>query len=88
MGIFGVVGYVFRKLDYPLAPCVLAVILGPLVERALRQSLIMSLGSVDIFLTRPITASLLAVAVLALLAPWIQRAVTKKVTVVIEGKAA
>ena len=45
MLIFGVVGYVFKKLDYPLALLVLALVLGDLSENALRQSLIMSQGS-------------------------------------------
>jgi putative tricarboxylic transport membrane protein len=72
MGIFGVLGYIFRKLDYPLAPFVLAVVLGPLVERSLRLSLIMSRGSFEIFVTRPICAVLVACAVLAFFAPWLQ----------------
>ena len=50
MLIFGVIGYVFKKLDYPLAPLVLALVLGDLAENALRQSLIMSQGSLAIFL--------------------------------------
>jgi putative tricarboxylic transport membrane protein len=78
MGFLGVAGYVFRKLDYPLAPCVLAMILGPLVERAMRQSLIMSRGSFEIFLMRPIATVLLVLAILALFAPWIQQALTKR----------
>ena len=78
MGFFGVIGYVFRKVDYPLAPCVLAVILGPEVERALRQSLIISMGSFDIFLKRPISAILLGMAFVAFFAPWIQRALVKR----------
>jgi putative tricarboxylic transport membrane protein len=53
---FGVVGYVFKKLDYPLAPLVLALVLGDLAESALRQSLIMSQGSLLIFLQSPISA--------------------------------
>lgn len=73
MGIFGVVGYVFKKLDYPLAPVVLALILGPFVERALRQSLIMSKGSPDIFLTRPVCMVFLVLAILAFFAPWLQQ---------------
>src|ERR671918_2032375 len=56
MVLFGVVGYVFKKLDYPLAPLVLALVLGDLAENALRQSLIMSQGSFAIFFTRPIAA--------------------------------
>jgi len=60
---FGVIGYVFKKLDYPLAPLVLALVLGDLAENALRQSLIMSQGSLLIFLTRPISGAITAVAV-------------------------
>lgn len=73
MAISGVVGYYFKKMDYPPAALLLALILGPLVERALRQSLIMSSGSLDIFFSRPVTAGLLAIAVVALLAPWFQQ---------------
>src|SRR2546426_504750 len=62
MLIFGVIGYVFKKLDYPLAPLVLALVLGDLAENALRQSLIMSQGSLLIFFTRPISGAISAVA--------------------------
>jgi putative tricarboxylic transport membrane protein len=62
MLIFGVIGYVFKKLDYPLAPLVLALVLGDLAENALRQSLIMSQGSLAIFFTRPISGAISAVA--------------------------
>jgi len=77
MLIFGVVGYVFKKLDYPLAPLVLALVLGDLAENALRQSLIMSQGSLAIFFTRPITAVITAVALLffalPVVTPWWRR---------------
>jgi putative tricarboxylic transport membrane protein len=69
MLVFGVVGYVFKKLDYPLAPLVLALVLGDMAENALRQSLIMSQGSPAIFFTRPIAAVITAVAVLFFLLP-------------------
>ena len=62
MLVFGVIGYVFKKLDYPLAPLVLALVLGDLAENALRQSLIMSQGSLAIFFTRPISGVISAVA--------------------------
>src|SRR5215207_9481255 len=52
---FGILGYVFKKLDVPAAPLVLTLVLGPLMERALRQSLEMSEGDFWIFLTRPIS---------------------------------
>ncbi|MBI3080799.1 MAG: tripartite tricarboxylate transporter permease [candidate division NC10 bacterium] len=54
--VFGVVGYIFKKLDYPLAPLVVAMVLGDITEEALRQSLILSDGSLLIFFTRPIAA--------------------------------
>ncbi len=64
---FGVLGYVFKKLDYPLAPLVLALVLGDLAENALRQSLIMSQGSFLIFFESPISA-VITVAALVLFA--------------------
>jgi len=77
MLIFGVIGYVFKKLDYPLAPFVLALVLGDMAENALRQSLIMSQGSLAIFLTRPISGVITAVAifffVMPVLTPWWRR---------------
>jgi putative tricarboxylic transport membrane protein len=66
---FGVLGYVFKKLDYPLAPLVLALVLGDMAETALRQSLIMSQGSVLIFATRPIAAVITAAALLLFAMP-------------------
>ena len=69
MLIFGVIGYVFKKLDYPLAPLVLALVLGDMAENALRQSLIMSQGSLAIFLTRPISGVITAVAIFFFIMP-------------------
>jgi putative tricarboxylic transport membrane protein len=69
MLIFGVIGYVFKKLDYPLAPLVLALVLGDLAENALRQSLIMSQGSLAVFVSRPIAGAITAVALFFLLMP-------------------
>ncbi len=65
---FGLLGYIFKKLDIPLAPFALTLILGPLMEKALRQSLEMSAGELDVFFTRPLTATLLALAVIFLIA--------------------
>ena len=72
MVAFGVLGYIFRKLDWPLAPTILALILGPMMERALRTSLEMSAGDLSILLTRPISAVLLIVAAIALLSPGVR----------------
>ena len=69
MLIFGIVGYVFKKLDYPLAPLVLALVLGDISENALRQSLIMSQGSLGIFFSRPIAGVITAAALFFLLVP-------------------
>ncbi len=69
MVVFGVLGYIFRKLDWPLAPTVLALILGPMMERALRTALEMSGGDLSILVTRPISAVLLIIAVIVLASP-------------------
>lgn len=69
MILFGIVGYFLRKLDFPLAPIVLTLILGPLMERSLRTSLDMSQGNLGIFLESPIAVVLLASAALVLIAP-------------------
>jgi putative tricarboxylic transport membrane protein len=69
MVIFGLIGYVMRKMGYPAAPMVLALVLGPLVEMSLRQSLTISHGNVAIFFTRPISAFLSIFAILSLFAP-------------------
>jgi putative tricarboxylic transport membrane protein len=66
---FGIIGYLMRKLEFPAAPAVLGLVLGPLVERSLRQSLTISHGDLSIFVTRPISAVLIALALLSLFAP-------------------
>jgi putative tricarboxylic transport membrane protein len=70
---FGLLGYLMRKLDYPSAPLVLGLVLGGAMERALRQSLMMSNGSLTILVTRPIAAALLALALLILFIPLFTR---------------
>ncbi|MFP6733619.1 MAG: tripartite tricarboxylate transporter permease [Rhodospirillales bacterium] len=69
MLLFGVVGYLMRKLDYPMAPAVLAIVLGPLAERSMRQSLIGSHGDIMIFFERPISGSIMVVALFLLALP-------------------
>jgi putative tricarboxylic transport membrane protein len=66
---FGLLGYLMRKLDYPAAPLILGLVLGGGMERALRQSLMMSDGSLSILATRPISAAMLSLALLILLIP-------------------
>jgi putative tricarboxylic transport membrane protein len=68
MVVFGVVGYFFRKLQFELGPLLLAFVLGRILERSLRQTLLISRGDVSIFFTRPISAAFLAVVALMILA--------------------
>ncbi len=72
MLIFGVAGFLLRKLDYPMAPAVLAIVLGPLAEKALRQSLIISQGDISVFVTRPLSAVFLAIAVAMFVFPLVR----------------
>ena len=69
MLLFGVVGYLMRKLDYPMAPAVLAIVLGPLAETSMRQSLLIAQGSPMIFVERPIAAAIMACALILLFLP-------------------
>jgi putative tricarboxylic transport membrane protein len=62
MLIFGVLGYLFKKLDYPIAPMVLALVLGNMAEQAMRQALIMGQGSPLIFFRPPIALPIMLVA--------------------------
>ena len=66
---FGVLGYIFRKADFPLAPAALTLILGPLLEKKLRLSLELSDGDFSVFFTRSVSAVLLALAALIILWP-------------------
>jgi putative tricarboxylic transport membrane protein len=69
MLVFGVFGYVMKKLDYSPAALTLALVLGPLAERALRQSLIISDAGLGIFFLRPIAAVLTSAAIVAVAIP-------------------
>lgn len=69
MVIFGFVGYLMRKFEYEPAPFVFALLLGPMIENALRQSLIISEGSFGIFFTRPISCVLMIVGIILFIAP-------------------
>ncbi len=76
MALFGVLGYLFRKLDCEPAPMMLGFILGPMMEEFLRRALLMSKGNPLVFVTRPISAALLvisAVALVAVLLPALRR---------------
>ncbi len=69
MIIFGIVGYLLKKFSYEGAPLILAFVLSPLLENALRQSLIMSQGRFSVFFTRPISLFLIVIAFILLVMP-------------------
>ncbi|MGQ7791136.1 tripartite tricarboxylate transporter permease [Faunimonas sp. B44] len=71
MLIFGVLGYFFKKLSYPLAPLVLALVLGGMAEGAFRQSMLMSQGSLTIFWSNWLVGSIVTLAVILLFWPLI-----------------
>jgi putative tricarboxylic transport membrane protein len=69
MIFFGLMGYLLRKYRYEAAPLILAFVLGPMLEDALRQSLIISEGSLKIFFARPISGTILVFTILLLFSP-------------------
>ncbi|MCE8042343.1 TctA subunit of the tripartite Tricarboxylate transport(TTT) family protein [Halomonas daqingensis] len=70
---FGILGYIMLKLDYPAVPLILGVVLGPMLERGIRRTLISSQGDVSIYLDRPIAMVLFGLTVLMLLFPLLKR---------------
>lgn len=75
MVVFGVLGYLFKKLKYPLAPLVLALVLGDMAETSFRQSMLLSRGSVGIFWSNPLVGSIVTLALILLVWPLISRAI-------------
>jgi putative tricarboxylic transport membrane protein len=73
MLIFGAVGYVMRKTEFPQTPLVFALVPGPIMENALRQSLLHSRGKFSIFFTRPISLILIVAGIMILLIPLLSR---------------
>jgi putative tricarboxylic transport membrane protein len=80
MVLFGLIGYLFKKFQYEAAPLILALVLGPMMETSLRQSLLMSRGSFFVFFERPICAVLITIAFFLLiypLIPWFKKGVER-----------
>ena len=67
--VFGVLGFFMKRLDFPAAPLIVGLILAPMAEQSMRQALTISQGEWSTFVTRPLSASLLAVAVLLVVVP-------------------
>lgn len=68
MVVFGLIGFVLRQMNYPMAPLVLGIILGDLLDKSLRRGLTLSDGDLIPFFTRPISAAFVAIIVLSILA--------------------
>jgi putative tricarboxylic transport membrane protein len=77
MLVFGVLGYIFKKLNYPLAPLVLALVLGDMAESAFRQAMLISNGSMTIFWSNPLVGSIVTLALVMLFWPVISLALAK-----------
>ncbi|HXE85815.1 MAG TPA: tripartite tricarboxylate transporter permease [Hyphomicrobiaceae bacterium] len=75
--VFGVMGFVMRRFDYPVAPVVVGLILGPVAEAQLRRALQISLGDPMVLVQSPMSATLLAIALVALIAPFVLRGVSR-----------
>jgi putative tricarboxylic transport membrane protein len=73
LAVFGVIGFLMRRFDYPIAPAVVGLILGPIAESQLRRALQISLGDPMTLLQSPISATLLALTAVALVAPFVLR---------------
>jgi len=71
MLVFGVIGYLFKKLDYPLAPLVLALVLGDMAESSFRQAMLISQGNLGIFVSNWLVGSICALAMVMLFWPLI-----------------
>jgi putative tricarboxylic transport membrane protein len=67
--VFGLLGYVMKRFDFPAAPLIVGLILGPMAEQSLRQALTISQGQWSTFITRPLSASLLLIALALLVVP-------------------
>ena len=71
--LIGIAGFLMRRYGFPVAPVIVGLILGPLSEQQFRRALSISQGDLSVFVTHPISATLLAVALVVLAAPWVSR---------------
>jgi putative tricarboxylic transport membrane protein len=85
MLLFGVFGYLAKKFDFEAAPFILAVVLEPMLEKALRQSLIIAKGDFSIFVMRPISGIILGIALLLIVIPLFKGSKRDKIASLKEG---
>ena len=76
--VFGLLGFAMRRWGFPVAPAVIGLILGPLAETQFRRALSISQGDASVFVTSPISASLLALTAALIVVPWIVRVVRRR----------
>lgn len=87
MAVFGLLGLVLTKLDFEPAPLLLGFILGPMLEENLRRSMLISRGDPSIFVTRPLSAILLVLALVLLASMLVPAIRHKKDQVIVESDA-
>jgi len=71
--LFGLLGFCFRRFDFPMAPLIIGMILCPMAENSMRQALVISMGEFSTFFTRPISATILAISAALLFLPLLRR---------------
>ena len=76
--IFGVIGYLMKKVDLPAAPVIMGIILGPMIETHFRRALIISNGAYSTFFTHPISAVFLCAAIISILYPLVKWAIKRR----------
>ena len=76
--VIGLFGFVMRRYGFPVAPVIIGLILGPLSEQQFRRALSISQGDMSVFVTHPISAGLLAIALLVVVAPWVLRKLRRR----------
>jgi TctA family transporter len=74
---FGIVGYLFKKLGYPIAPLVLAIVIGDKAEDAFRQAMLMSKGSLGIFFSNKLVGTLVILSILLLVLPLLMQLIAR-----------
>ena len=75
--VFGIMGFLMRRYDFPIAPVIIGLILGPIAEAQLRRALSISLGDPLVLVQSPLSATLLAIALIALIAPFVMRGLSR-----------
>jgi putative tricarboxylic transport membrane protein len=76
--LVGIIGYLMRRFDFPVAPAIIGMILGPLAEQQFRRALAISQGDYSTFITRPLAAVLLVIALLVVFVPLVAKSISKR----------